>query len=118
MRRGDICIYVSRSNRARLAALTHDRNTPSKVVWRAEIALATADGHGTNEIMRRRAGRSRACGAAAGRSIASGANFRGYIGDLARTGVLGEPDEELDRSSRSLKRRSCIGTAMRQPAGS
>ena len=26
---------------------------PSKVVWRAEIVLATADGHGTNEIIRR-----------------------------------------------------------------
>ena len=53
MRRDDICIYVSPSNRARLAALIGDRNTPSKVVWRAEIVLATADGHGTNEIMRR-----------------------------------------------------------------
>ena len=44
MRRDDICIYVSRSNRAELAALTGGRNTPSKVVWRAEIVLATADG--------------------------------------------------------------------------
>jgi len=32
-----------------------DRNTPSKVVWRAKIVLATADGFGTNEIMRRTA---------------------------------------------------------------
>src|SRR5919201_6075072 len=53
MRRDDICIYVSPSNRARLEALITDRNTPSKVVWRAKIVLATADGHGTNEIMRR-----------------------------------------------------------------
>ncbi len=29
-----------------------DRNSPRKLVWRAEIVLAT-DGHGTFEIMRR-----------------------------------------------------------------
>lgn len=28
-------------------------------------------------------------------SIDSGGNYRGYIGDLARMGILGEPDEEL-----------------------
>src|SRR4051812_13158751 len=60
MRRDDICIYVSPSNRARLTALIDDRNTPSKVAWRAEIVLATADGHGTNEIMRR-TGKSKPC---------------------------------------------------------
>jgi transposase len=52
MRRDDICLYVSPASRARLPALISDRNTPSKVVWRAKIVLATADGHGTNEIMR------------------------------------------------------------------
>src|SRR5258707_13017392 len=60
MRRDDICIYVSPSNRARLAALVVARNTPSKVVWRAKIVLATADRHGTNEIMRR-TGKSKPC---------------------------------------------------------
>src|SRR5712671_2546423 len=60
MRRDDICIYVSPSNRARLAALVVARNTPTKVVWRAKIVLATADGHGTNEIMRR-TGKSKPC---------------------------------------------------------
>ena len=60
MRRDDICIYVSPSNRARLAALVVARCTPSKVVWRAKIVLATADGHGTNEIMRR-TGKSKPC---------------------------------------------------------
>jgi hypothetical protein len=47
MRRDDICIYVSPANRTRLTALMSDRNTPSKVVWRAKIVLATADGYGT-----------------------------------------------------------------------
>jgi transposase len=53
MRRDDICLYLSRSDRARLEAIINDRNTKAKVIWRAMIVLATADGHGTNEIMRR-----------------------------------------------------------------
>ena len=38
-----ICIYLSPSNRARLERLVADRNTRSKVIWRAGIVLATAD---------------------------------------------------------------------------
>ena len=53
MRRDDICLYLGPADRAQLQALLSDRNTPRKVVWRAEIVLATADGCGTNEIMRR-----------------------------------------------------------------
>src|SRR6516162_11561554 len=53
MRRDDICLYLSRSNRARLEAIINDRNAKAKSIWRAKIVLATADGHGTNEIMRR-----------------------------------------------------------------
>ena len=53
MRRDDICIYVHPADRARLLALIEGRSTAAKVVWRATIVLATADGHGTNEIMRR-----------------------------------------------------------------
>ena len=60
MRRDDICLYVSPASRARLAALVADRNTPSKVVWRAQVVLATADGCGTSEIMRR-TGKSKPC---------------------------------------------------------
>lgn len=30
-----------------------DRNSPQKHVWRAEIVLLAADGHGTQEIIRR-----------------------------------------------------------------
>jgi transposase len=58
--RNDICIYVSPSNRARLARLIADRNTPRKVMWRAGIVLATADGLGTVAIMRR-TGKSKPC---------------------------------------------------------
>ena len=37
-----------------------DRNAPRKHVWRAEIVLLTADGVGTNAIMRRTA-KSKTC---------------------------------------------------------
>lgn len=60
MRRDDICLYVSPANRMRLAAIIKDRNSTRKAGWRAEIVLATADGHGTNEIMRR-TGKSKPC---------------------------------------------------------
>ena len=50
MRTG-IVVEVSAADRARLAAIVADRNSPQKHVWRAEIVLLTADGLGTNEIM-------------------------------------------------------------------
>jgi len=59
MRTG-IEIEVTAADRKALVALIADRNTPAKVVWRAEIILATADGFGTNEIMRR-SGKSKTC---------------------------------------------------------
>lgn len=53
MRSDDICLYLNPDDRARLQALVANRNTPRKLVWRAEIVLATAECHGTLEIMRR-----------------------------------------------------------------
>jgi hypothetical protein len=53
MRRDDICLYLRPVDRERLQALLTDRNAPRKVAWLGEIVLATADGCGTNEIMRR-----------------------------------------------------------------
>jgi len=55
MRRDDICLYLAPDDRVQLQAPVSDRNSPRKLVWRAEIVLATADGYGTNEIMRRSA---------------------------------------------------------------
>jgi transposase len=52
MRTG-ILLTVTPSDRRRLKALVRDRNAPQKHVWRAEIVLLTAEGIGTNEIMRR-----------------------------------------------------------------
>ncbi len=59
MRTG-ISITVSAADRRRLQALTRDRNAAQKQVWRARIVLLTADGMGTNEIMRR-TGKSKSC---------------------------------------------------------
>jgi len=53
MRRDDICLYLGPADRAELQALITNRNTARKLVWRSEIVLATAGGHGTFEIMRR-----------------------------------------------------------------
>ena len=60
MRRDDICLHVSPANHARLDAIIKDRNSSRKAVWRAEVVLATAAGHGTNEIMRL-TGKSKPC---------------------------------------------------------
>ena len=51
MRKG-IVVDVGAEDRARLAAIVADRNSPQKHVWRARIVLLTADGLGTVEIMR------------------------------------------------------------------
>lgn len=53
MRRSDICLYFGPADRAELQALQSNRNAPRKLAWRAEIVLATVDGQGTVEIMRR-----------------------------------------------------------------
>ena len=52
MRKG-IEIEVSAADRARLEAIVAHRNSPQKHVWRARNILATADGCGTAEVMRR-----------------------------------------------------------------
>ena len=51
MRTG-ITIDLNATDRQRLAAVAADRNTPQKHVWRAQIVLLTAEGCGTEEIIR------------------------------------------------------------------
>ena len=53
-------VSVSPSDAGRLWSVVQDRNAPQKHVWRAEIVLLTADGVGTNAIMRR-TGKSKTC---------------------------------------------------------
>ena len=52
MRTG-ISITVSPADRRRLLAVVSDRNAPQKHAWRCRIVMLSADGVGTNEIMRR-----------------------------------------------------------------
>jgi transposase len=51
--RAGIVVKVTREDRRRLEAIVSARGAPQKYVWRAKIVLATADGCGTGEIMRR-----------------------------------------------------------------
>jgi transposase len=50
--RAGITVDVNGADRARLQAIVADRNSRQKHVWRARIVLMTADGVGTNTIMR------------------------------------------------------------------
>ncbi len=58
--RSGVEVRLNPGDRERLEAVVGDRNSSQKHVWRAEIVLLTADGHGTNEIMRR-TGKSKPC---------------------------------------------------------
>jgi Winged helix-turn helix len=51
--RAGIVVNVTPADRRRLEAVVADRSAPQKHVWRANIILATADGCGTTEVMRR-----------------------------------------------------------------
>ena len=58
--RSGVEVRLDPVDRERLEAVVADRNSLQKHVWRAEILLLTADGFGTNEIMRR-TGKSKPC---------------------------------------------------------
>jgi transposase len=51
--RADITVTVTPEDRRRLEAVVQDRNSPQKHAARARVLIATADGCGTNETMRR-----------------------------------------------------------------
>ena len=58
--RPGISLILTPGDRRRLEALIGDRNATQKHAWRAEIVLLSAEGAGTNEIMRR-TGKSKTC---------------------------------------------------------
>jgi transposase len=58
--RSGVEVRLTPGDRERLETVVGDRNSLQKHVWRAEIVLLTADGLGTNEIMRR-TGKSKPC---------------------------------------------------------
>jgi transposase len=51
--RAGIVVNVTPEDRRRLEAIVAERSAPQKHVWRAKIILATAEGCGTFEVMRR-----------------------------------------------------------------
>jgi len=59
MRTG-ISISITPADLDRLRDLVKDRNAPQKHVWRAQIVLLSAEGLGTNAIMRA-TGKSKTC---------------------------------------------------------
>ena len=59
MRTG-ISLSMTPADVDRLLALVEDRNTAQKHVWRARIVLLSADGLGTNAVMRE-TGKSKTC---------------------------------------------------------
>jgi transposase len=58
--RPGISISAMPADLDRLRALVKDRNSPQKHVWRAQIVLLSAEGVGTNAIMRE-TGKSKTC---------------------------------------------------------
>ena len=50
--RPGISLSVTPADVDRLRALVKDRNAPQKPVWRAQIVMLSAEGLGTNAIMR------------------------------------------------------------------
>src|SRR3546814_17024827 len=58
--RPGISFSLTPADRRSLEALAGDRDAAQKHVWRAQIVLLSADGIGTNEIMRRTA-KSKTC---------------------------------------------------------
>ena len=59
MRTG-VTLSVTQTDFERLRAVAKDRNAPQKHVWRAQIVLLSAEGLGTNAIMRE-TGKSKTC---------------------------------------------------------
>lgn len=58
--RSGISFSLNKQDRRRLAKIIADGNTPQKHVWRARIIVLTADGLGTQAIMRQ-TGKSKTC---------------------------------------------------------
>ena len=103
--RAGIVVNVTRADRLRLEAIVADRSAPQKHVWRAKIILATADGCGTAEIMRRSGKSKPVVWTWQARFMAEG--VEGLLRDKTRK--PGKPP--LPRQHRSAGGRSGLGAA-------
>ena len=84
--RAGIVVNVTRADRLRLEAIVADRSAPQKHVWRARVILATADGCGTAEIMRR-SGKSKPLVLNSGTTSELGPDFREKASSLTSSGI-------------------------------
>src|ERR1700720_809802 len=103
--RAGIVVNVTRADRLRLEAIVADRSAPQKQVWRAKVILATADGCGTAEIMRRSGKSKPVVGTWQARFMAEG--VEGLLRDKTRK--PGKPP--LPPHHRSAGGRSGLGAA-------
>src|SRR5258708_33615615 len=92
--RAGIVVNVTRADRHRLEAIVSDRRAPQKHVWRANIILATAEGCGTAEIMRRSGKSKPVVGRWQARFMAEGVE-RGTPADESQTGQQTAPTGPL-----------------------
>ena len=88
--------YPQTADRRRLTALARDRNAAQKHVGRAEIVLLSADGVGTNEIMRR-------TGRQLGEGRHSSTNLKHIVGEHRWVGAV-----SFERSQIFGETRPCI----------
>ena len=86
----------------RLRSVVQDRNAPQKHVWRAEIVLLTADGVGTNAIMRSRTGEFKTLSPAVGCSALSRRASMGCSVDKTRPSRIKKPGPGASRRPRLL----------------
>ena len=100
-----ISITVTAADRAQLLAIRANRNSPQKHVWRGDIILLTADGHGTAEIMRRA-------------GVAKTAEWRwaGAVHDRGRGRPSARQDTPLAHPAAAARDRRASGRAHARPA--
>ena len=103
--RAGIVVTVTRTDRRRLEAIVADRSAPQKHVWRAHIILATAEGCGTAEIMRR-----------SGQIEARGLAMAGAIHGRGCRRTHPRQDAQARQATASRHRRAAGGRSDARPA--
>ena len=94
---------VTRTDRRELEAIVADRSAPQKHVWRAHIILATAEGCGTAEIMRRSGKSKPAVWRWQARFMAEGVD--GLTRDKTRISAQMKPKRQLHGTGERIPKR-------------
>src|SRR6476660_6051094 len=98
-------IQVSPVDRDRLHRLVKDRNTPQKVVWRAQIVLAAGDGMGSVAIA-----------ATVGKSVLTVRRWRRRYAKAGVEGLLNDATRPPPQFAPAKRRYSMTSSAMAIPA--